>query len=169
MCFKSVFLDIFVKAVESVLHEPRFCVPSQNSAIVLNLASSLCIWMKSVENDHKLNSFTSKMVTGMRKCFQHSKDNKLKKDKMWGLYHSMRTSSSFETEWMEFLNLSIGMGPSPFFCQHVTDFMFEELIEADYSVKKKQTIEDSTIETLTVLQQNALRYVAGYVCRKLQD
>ena len=57
-CVLKVFLDIFVKAVESVLHEPRFRVPSQNSAIVLNLASSLCIWMKRAEIDHNLNSFT---------------------------------------------------------------------------------------------------------------
>ena len=90
---------------------------------------------------------------------------------MWGLYHQMRTSEKFRKAWSDFLRQSISTVSTPFFYLHVTDFIFKALIRIDFPVPvaiNSESKQDS-VASLTTLEQNALRYVAGYVCRKIRD
>lgn len=86
---------------------------------------------------------------------------------MWGMYHQLRTSAKFKGEWKKFLLSSVKMTSSPCFCQYVTHEIFKELIKLEYPLK--DTSDHSTAHPLTQMEKSALRYVAGYVCRKVRD
>ena len=51
--------------------------------------------------------------------------------------------------------------------QHVTQEMFTALIKSQYRIGKSTT---TTISTeLTCEEENVVRYIAGYVCRRLRE
>ena len=53
------------------------------------------------------------------------------------------------------------------FCQYVTNRIFKELIKQEFSLPKGAE-DHSTTHPITN-GKNALRYVVGYVCRKVRD
>ena len=84
---------------------------------------------------------------------------------MWGQYHSLRSSASFRGDWIEFVEAAVGRTPSPIFFQHVTHEMFKCLIKTEYPIT--ETNRPIGNRKLTTEEENALRYIAGYVCRKI--
>ncbi len=53
---------------------------------------------------------------------------------MWGLFHQLRTSEEFEKNWTEFLENGHF---NTFFCQYVTDEVFNMLIKVDHPGKRQ--------------------------------
>ena len=88
---------------------------------------------------------------------------KLRKCQFW----SSGTSAKFKGEWKKFLQSSVKVMSSPCFCEYVTHEVFKELIKLEYPLK--DTSDHSTAHPLTHMEKSALRYVAGYVCRKVRD
>ena len=83
----------------------------------------------------------------------------------------MHTSEKFRKAWSDFLRQSISTDSTLFFYLHVTDFIFKALIRIDFPVPvaiNSESKQDS-VASLTTLEQNASRYVASYVCRKIYD
>ena len=54
----------------------------------------------------------------------------------------------------------------PTFYQEVTDHMFEELLTSTYSLEADNT--PVVTEDITNEEANVIRYMAGYVCRKVK-
>ena len=86
---------------------------------------------------------------------------------MWAAYHQLRTSVTFISDWRAFLTDSIGQKAYPTFYQFVSRTVFNELTKICYLVAEEQSTE-SPERPLTYSEQNALRYVAGYIIRKLR-
>ena len=102
----------------------------------------------------------------MRSCY--SEDNKRRsQDKMWSFYYKMRVSESYKDEWAKFLMESVGHTSTPAFYQNITDVLFQQLVKADFSILPNAAAEN--LNEMTLEEQNALRYVAGYVCRKVRE
>ena len=78
----------------------------------------------------------------------------------------LRTSKTFREDWSQFLLESVGHQASPAFFQYVTHTLFKALIEMEYPVSDAQT--ETPHQILKSEEENALRYVAGYVCRKVR-
>lgn len=49
--------------------------------------------------------------------------------------------------------------------QRISNIIFEELIKRHFTIEQ---VEQPTVSAFTYEETNALRYVAGYVCRKLK-
>ncbi len=66
---------------------------------------------------------------------------------------------------------SIQQPSSPVFFQFVTHRMFKEVIKGRFILpnSRSQAGQPSISNSITKLEENAIRYVAGYVCRKVQD
>ena len=94
---------------------------------------------------------------------------KVKKERMWGTYHKVRTSSEFTDRWKRFLQDSIKEDAAPSFFQFVTDKVFKDLVKSEYPVNPATPSSNSPMSALTFEEKNALRYVAGYVCRKVRE
>ena len=88
---------------------------------------------------------------------------------MWEAYHQLRIAQTFRDSWETFLQQSVGRNAHPAFYQHVTHSIFKELIEWEFFVPPQTTPEDEhPNRPLSFVELNALRYVAGYICRKVK-
>ena len=86
---------------------------------------------------------------------------------MWGAYHRLRTADSFVCDWRVFLAESVQCKAFPAFYQYITHHIFKTLIKTAYPVRIS-VHDEPPDRPLTSEEQNALRYVAGYVVRKLR-
>ena len=84
-----------------------------------------------------------------------------------GAYHEYRTSNVFHELWRQFIQKATsGKTAHPTFYQHVTQYVFNSLLKLRYPATRGAT-EDHAVETLSREEENALRYVCGYVIRKV--
>ena len=86
---------------------------------------------------------------------------------MWGAYHQLRTARTFVEDWDAFLSMSIRCKALPAFCQFVTHYIFKKLIKTEYALTNASP--ELSTRSLSHIEQNALRYVAGYVLRKVRN
>ena len=163
-CF-MLYLDtkqMLYEAVRQVLGDESFNIPSPTAADCLEMASS---FLAHCDDSESMRAFSHQLVKSLKSCFIAVRSRKLAKENMWGLYHVLRSSAEFKDAWIEFTEAATGMVPPPAFYQHVTHTIFKKLIQLHYPV----TVKSSSIPTaLTREEENALRYVCGYVCRKLR-
>ena len=87
---------------------------------------------------------------------------------MWGSYHQLRSSTASNNLWVTFVQQAIRKTTSPFFYQHVTHYVFKLLMKKKFVLLESKSISDATSPHLTRIEENTLRYVAGYVCRKVK-
>ena len=164
--------EVFVQALEALLNDSKFHLPTLNGPSVLDTASKLYVWASKENSQGPLSDFISEMLRKMRKCFTYHK-GELKKDAMWGMFHQMRTSYDFINQWRSFVKASsIGVNePSPFVYQYVTEFIFKKVIKNDYPIPHTSDTSEAQwqLSSLTIIEQNALRYVAGYIFRKIRN
>ena len=86
---------------------------------------------------------------------------------MWEKYHQIRSSDQFVARWKQFLQLS-GARASPTLFQHITDIIFNHLIEKHFptcTTPATQSTED--IPSLDYNERNAVRYISGYITRSV--
>ena len=110
-------------------------------------------------------------------CDVKSSSGQLKKEKLWGLYHQKRTSKDFNNCWHQFLESLIKVGKAhPAFYQYITQELFTKIIEEAFPVTPSTSACTASVRSkrydgrsLNYVEQNAVRYVAGYTCRKLHD
>ncbi len=88
---------------------------------------------------------------------------------MWKAYHRLRSSKTFRCDWNRFLQSSIGHRAHPGFFQFVSHHILQELIKAEFPLPPATQSSEHPDRPLTFEEQNALRYVAGYVCRKVRE
>ena len=163
---------IFIRAVEAVIADEMFEVESEYTSVALETALAMQEWWKqSPSNLELLTKFAHILHVRLNACFAYSRSTlQLKKERMWGAYHRLRTADSFVQDWRIFLNHSVNMKAFSAFYQFVTHTIFKELIKAQYPVSSNEAVNiELPSRPLTHEEQNALRYVAGYVIRKLQE
>lgn len=113
--------DRFIKVVEAVRLDEMFEVESEYTSAALKTALALEEWWKeSPANREKLFSFAHILVVRLRACFpcKHS-SLQLRKERMWGAYHRLRTADTFVSDWRTFLE-SVRLKAYPAFYQFVT-------------------------------------------------
>ena len=155
----------------AVRAEEMFEVETEYTSAALKTALALEEWWKgSHSNREILTSFAHVLRVRLDACFPCCRSTlQLKKERMWGAYHRFRTADTFVHDWRVFLTKSVNMKAFPAFYQFVTHAMFKELIKAHYPVLNNTDVADEMpSRPLTHVEQNALRYVAGYVTRKLR-
>ena len=122
----------------------------------------------SDENYQRLSTFFRVLAVRLGACFASKWSTlQLKKEKMWGAYHRLRTADSFVSDW-SVSGKSVQCKAFPAFYQYITHHIFKTLIKTAYPVRVS-VHDESPDRPLTSEEQNALRYVAGYVVRKLHN
>ena len=152
--------------VESVLTNEGFQVSAPDAAVAKKIASTFLKWLE--EQPETFSTFATNLVSSLESCFQacRSRSKQIKSEKVWGHYHVLCTSSSYKELWNQILARS-GNTPSPTFYQFVTHELFKELLKREFPVSS-DTTKDVEFQALTIEEENALRYVAGYICRKVR-
>ena len=90
------------------------------------------------------------------------------REKLWRKFHSSRNAKDFKSKWMEYLiHLEI-TDATPLFYQNVSQELFETLISQKCLIND-HGISTEYIQHMTLDEENAVRYVAGFVIRAVKD
>ncbi len=152
--------------MKMILTEDDFQVPSESARQAVSTATQLLDW--AAESDEKMTMFVkffSSLIVQFDECFLSRRSMKTREEVMWREYHKLRVSDTFRQDWMEFMKKSIDQPASPAFFQFVTHRIFKELVKAKHQLA--ESVKDQA-SPITKDEENALRYVCGYVCRKVQ-
>ena len=85
---------------------------------------------------------------------------------MWRMFHELRISAQFREAWKSFFLKVTKDAVHPHLSQHITDILFRKMIQDKIKVLDQS---ESEIQPTTASEENALRYAAGYVCRKVKE
>ena len=158
-----------MRAVE-VKEEELFEVEFEYASAAVKTAQALeDWWKKSPSNLEVLKEFSHILYVRLNACFACCRSTlQLRKERMWGSYHRLGSAEMLVRDWQKFLSVSVKMKAFLSFYQFVVYTGFKELIKMHYPVSCGEGNEtDLPSCPLTCDEQNALRYVAGCVIRKL--
>ena len=160
---------MFVIGVEKVLEDDGFQIPSPLAVAARETATTVLAWCRDPGNEQALSMFSSQLVSKLQVAVsQQARKLQTQREKMWGMYHSIRSSDDFRTSWEKFLHESPECEACPIFYQYVTDKVFKRLIFMHFPVAQSEHHTDTTMDNLSYEEANALRYTAGYVCRSVR-
>ena len=131
---------MFVIGVEQILEDDGFQIPSPLAVAARETATIVLAWCRNPANEQALSTFSSQLVLKLQVAVsQQARKLQTKREKMWGMYHSIRSSDNFRTSWEKFLHESPGCEACPIFYQYVTDKVFKRLIFMHFPVSTTQT------------------------------
>ena len=153
--------------MRSVTTDESFSVPSPANKKASETALALFGWCDCPNNRVNLSKFSRVLCVRLHACFSRRHTSlRLRKKKMWRAYHRLRTSVSFRKDWEMFLHNSVGHQAHLAFFQHVSYRIFRELMKTEFPLPPPDAVEHP-YRPLTFKEENALRFVAGYICRKV--
>ena len=156
------------KALRDVLEDGGFKIPSASAATARTSAVKLFDWASKKENEAMLQSFATETTTHLNTAFDsRMKRPHQRREKMWANYHEIRTSSGFLSRWSSFSTLVVGEPTTLILTQHVTSLMFRDMIQQRFPIEKG-TSTSNDLPPLSNVEENALHYAAGYVCRNIR-
>ena len=155
-----------MKGVKALLADGSFTLPSSPATRARKVGE--CVFKRIQENLSEAAEFEHKLQTLLNTCLQsQSSSQRVKRERMWSLYHILRTSDSYHTEWQVF-QIRCGISEeSAIFFQYIGDYVFKEMIKLHFPLESAQGTATGP-GALTNEETNALRYAAGYVPRALK-
>ncbi len=85
--------------LQKLLEDDGFKVKSERATKALKAAADLLTWCMAEESKKELDSFSDWLVTSLRKCL--SADQRsfvLRAEKIWAMFHQLRTSRDFRSK-----------------------------------------------------------------------
>ena len=167
------FVGDFIAALDEILADESFLLPSPVAEVSRKAACSLKDWIAGNTTTETTIKFLSSMQRYITKavCHVNSVSTKFNagRGKMWSTYYKIRISPTFRHTWCDFFKQTIGSIPPPNLYQHITDLLLGKMVERHVDgIVPINSKEDST-ESMTRIEECALRYAAGYVCKHLVD
>ena len=83
---------------------------------------------------------------------------------MWSSFHQIRLIPNFRAKWQQLFCHSMDADPH-YLYQYLTDVIFRKIITSKLDII--QSTEGSIIQPLTKVEEHALKYSAGYVCKQI--
>ena len=118
-------------------------------------------------------SFSTAIIVTLQVCFRSLNSTQAEREHICNSFHTIRTSPIFHTAWNDFIQRFINTNSGPTFYQHVTQIIMNQKIHRLYSTNQLPSSNPtpaSTLKTtLSNIDENALRYVAGYICHKITN
>ena len=162
--FPPTTANLLRNAVQSILTDRGFRINSSNAREVLRSAENMLEWVSDKDNQVQVAKFCEELQGRLQVSLPESKGER---EQMWATYHRARVSTFFRQFWADFLK-TVGVEPSPLLYQYLTDTIFQEMMSMSCAVSTDDGPESDTHQSPTYEECNALRYIAGYVCSKVQ-
>ena len=97
-------------AICSVLVDPGFKVPSPLAKAARETATALIAYCSNPQLPPEMfSAFAKKLMSSLSCCFVSKRTIKLKKEAMWGHYHTLRSSDSVRSDWFKFVQDGVCM------------------------------------------------------------
>ena len=87
--------SLLVAAVDRVLKDATFQLPSPCATATISAARAVSSWIK--ENSSAVNKFEKDLVLSLTACLEQPKvkSANINREKMWRAYHQLRTSDGY--------------------------------------------------------------------------
>ncbi|XP_065899137.1 uncharacterized protein [Dysidea avara] len=160
--------EVYVKKVRAIvfglLNDEVMSTDTEGSREFISNAQSMLRQMQSplTKECHFLE-----WLFGRMKKIVGEPPEKLQRKEMWSQFHKLRSSDDFFQEWKCYLEQIMGISAKSVFFQLITAELFEQLLHDTYCCENAAP-EDNDEARLTYEEENAIRYMAGYVVRNLQ-
>ena len=117
--------------------------------------------------------FSNQLVSSLQKCIpracaKEGTISKVQRRNMWSDYHHLISCKEFKENWTAFLK-EMGINSHPLLYQFVTMKLMDSLIMQQLPLPCASSSTPSLGPELTTVEENALRYVAGYVVKHTRD
>ena len=162
--------EVFLQVLQGALSDEGFKIDTPVATQALHSATLLFKWCSRPENTEIVSTFATSLINDLSSALEQDncKNMTTKRERVWGRYHDIRTSEHFKSTWCSFIQASIGCSSNPILYQYITDQIFRGIIiQVTGASSIKSCHYDHQLD-LTYEEKNALRYVGGYVCKKLQ-
>ena len=155
-------------ACSSILNDESFMIPGEGSEMCVRMSKSLISLLSSPSQCclQFANWLVCELQGILEKCKRKS-DGLFNQEKLWSTFHQTTLSPSFEEKWETYL-ISVGLAKEPLFYQHITDEVFNLLIKQNIKIPDKECMLEEYEQMLTFEEENAVRYVGGYILRVLK-
>ena len=101
--------------IQAILQEESFTMPSQTTRNVINTAKDMKEWTGWPDNVAETIRCGENLLNSIESCFKYKgKIPKKQMEKMWGAYHTLRTSANYLSLWKKFCE-TVGTEGSPIF------------------------------------------------------
>ena len=153
-----------------VLSDESFAIQTDEVRTCVRITRELakCFHQPSVESE----KFASWLINALDGVIEKSKKRTgmINQDKLWSKYHELTISEIFNVTWKQFLG-QCELDQEPMLYQHITDELFEMCIKDEVCLTSEEDVcsEDHMATCLTFEEENAIRYVGGYVVRSLKQ
>ena len=122
-------------------------------------------------NTSKFDDFSYRLTQSLEKCFigcitdKICRSKNVLREKMWSSFHKLRSSGELSTMWTKICKEMDCPTLSPLIYQMATQKLFADMIAGHFS----KSVVDSTVNipALTNVEDNVVRYIAGYVPFKM--
>ena len=157
-------------ALEQVLADDSFKVKTPSTIEARRCAEKLLQWCLNSENVDLLNEFTKKLTESLQNVIRaaSTKSFNTNYEKIWRGFFLLPSKPEFIKQWTTFLKAA-GKPVKPVLFQHLTDVMFRKYLSDHIQVIYLQQQSGSKDIELRESEKGVLRYVAGYICRHLQQ
>ena len=161
----SIFTGVLISAFQSVLTDEDFDLPSQPAIAARKGAEQfLASYATGSRQKREIESFAHTLTYTLQACFNNIKGSKSRKERICEQFYHTRCTADFAKNWEACLKVC-GVDAIPTLYQHITDKVFNHLLKVNCPIKP--TAEATQSQLLDYNEKNALRYVAGYVTRKI--
>jgi len=160
---------VFRCVLGGILSDESFSIQTEGNRICLQLAKEMVKLFGSPPSVI-CKELADWLITTLQEIIDTCKRQRGKRkdtinqDKLWSKYHETTSSEGFKNSWEKFLT-DLQLDKEPLFYQHVTDETFDMLIKKTVVVAEEAPA--NYPKPLTFEEENAVRYVGGYVVRVL--
>lgn len=160
-------ISIFRCACSSILNDESFMIPGEGTELCVRMSKSLIALLGTPSQCcvQFARWLIGELKDILEKCKR--KNGLFNQEKLWSAFHQTTISTSFEEEWATFL-ISVGLAKEPLFYQQITDEVFNLLIKQKIKIPYNESQLEEYEDTLTFEEENAVRYVGGYILRVLK-
>ena len=167
MRYLSVDILLLKEVVEEIVHDGTLDVPSPVSAACCKVATDFLNWSEHEENLTTGCVYAQTLVSNLRIAFSPPHDTHFcrrqqvaGRERMWALYHNIRTSMQFRSLWTILLEQVIKTEALPIFYQTVTEKVFHKLIQLHFPITPSSTCtrprSDLEVDALTYEEENVI-------------
>ena len=159
-----------------ILADDSLTLPTEGNKKCLDMAKSMAQYYSSVPTEASLE-FARWLVVALNAVIvaaqKRGKPNELNQERLWRKFNLLTVSDSFIIKWQDFLKAN-HLEDQPVFYQHFTE-LFDSLIQKKLRAAQPDLwpdeveIEGDTCEPLSFEEENGIRYMGGYVVRKLRE
>ena len=157
------------EALASVLEQPEYLLPTPRNVAIRDSTKKLLETITAVGNIKVFENFSKNLVTSIQSIFPVSSsasatDNSM--EKLLSAFHKKRISE-LEGIWQFFFEKLGWQAPDPMISQYINQTLFDSLVMNHFGAASHAKPKPPPSTSLTVDEDNILRYVSGYIPFKL--